>query len=275
MKTFFVNPSTAIDETENAARIVIFSPANVDLLSNSMPNEIRIAEPDASAENWQEILSDEIKKAATALLAGGAKNLTVELSQAKNLFGALGLACKTLSEPDLPEGTAMILFPAVTTHLKQLKWTVDCEMQDTSFEDYKDAYARFEREIANADEPVFAELVNLHLQRKGMKAHELFDAIAMTKDYYYKCTTYGERRFRPSKARIAIIAIGLKLDLAETEELMHSIGYHLTTTETDDKILRFFLSKKIYELVEIYDAMVYFNCKEWIKMFSRDDDKNA
>ena len=275
MKTFFADPSTTIDEMANAARIVIFSSANTELNLGSVPNEIRIAEPDASAENWQEILSAEVEKAARTLIAGGAKGLAVDVSQAKNVFGVAGLACKVLSENDLSEGSAAILFPAVTTHRKQLQWTVDCEMQDTAFEDYKDAYARFEREISNADEPVFAELVNLHLQKKGMKAHELFDAIAMTKDYYYKCTTYGERRFRPSKARIAMIAIGLRLDLAETEELMHSIGYHLTTTETDDKILRFFLSKKIYDLVEIYDAMLYFGCKEWIKVFGRDDDKNA
>ena len=36
-----------------------------------------------------------------------------------------------------------------------------------------------------------------------------------------------------------------------------------------------FLSKKIYDLVEIYDAMLHFGCKEWIKVFGHDEDPTA
>lgn len=63
---------------------------------------------------------------------------------------------------------------------------------------------------------------------------------------------------KPSKDSLAAIAIGLKLELDEAEELYNRAGYHIGCTDDSDRALRFFIGEEIYD-IDVVNYALYYN----------------
>lgn len=61
---------------------------------------------------------------------------------------------------------------------------------------------------------------------------------------------------RPSRDTLAALAIGLKLNQQEAEEMYNQVGYHLGNMDIVDQAVKFFISEKIYD-IDIVNYCLY------------------
>ena len=63
----------------------------------------------------------------------------------------------------------------------------------------------------------------------------------------------------PTRPTLAAISIALKLSIKEAEELYSVAGLSLTKTIFLDKVVRFFITEKIYDIIEVNCLLYYYN----------------
>ena len=104
---------------------------------------------------------------------------------------------------------------------------------------------------SDPDKISFRDLLkDLILAGPYRKNSEAYKACGISKSTFSKCLNYAID-YKPSKSTVAAFAIGLKLDEESAQTLYHSAGYHLGYTDLTDRIVRFFLKEKIYDIYEV------------------------
>lgn len=97
---------------------------------------------------------------------------------------------------------------------------------------------------------------------------ELIDRSGMTDVACYKKANVDKRTFskiksnkdyKPSKQTAIAFAISLQLDLEETQALLATVGFTLSKSSTFDKIIRFFIQTRNYNIFEINEALFEFD----------------
>ena len=68
----------------------------------------------------------------------------------------------------------------------------------------------------------------------------------------------NRRDYQPTKSTAIQLALGLRLDLAETQKLLHKAGYALTRSSKADLVVQYFIEHGRYSIVEINTAL--FDC---------------
>lgn len=99
---------------------------------------------------------------------------------------------------------------------------------------------------------VYKESFGKHVQRiidkKGLKNSNVYAAANISKQYFSKLL---KDQVNPSKGKVLALAIGLHLNLKETEEFLKLAGYALSPISQTDKVVEYFIKNEDYNVIKI------------------------
>ena len=108
-------------------------------------------------------------------------------------------------------------------------------------------------EFLRQRESTFTEsLLDLLRERAG-KDSEVYKRAEISKQLFSKILS--NRDYKPTKDTAIQLAIGLQLDLAQTQKLLEKAGYALTRSSKADLVVQYYIERKIYSVSFINEAL--------------------
>ncbi|WP_294160730.1 helix-turn-helix domain-containing protein [uncultured Selenomonas sp.] len=102
------------------------------------------------------------------------------------------------------------------------------------------------RSIQDMLQPGFRELLFDMMQEKGLSAVDLYQRADLTKGHFSKIKT--DEHYHPSKETVLALALGLRLTLEETLQLLERAGYTLTDSSPTDVIVKCFIEIELFDV---------------------------
>lgn len=107
--------------------------------------------------------------------------------------------------------------------------------------------------LDEADETFTEALLRL-LNERGGKDSEVYHQACISRQLFNKII--NDKYYQPKKGTAIQLAIGLELDLPQTQELLGKAGYILTRSSKSDLVVQYFISHKRYSMVAIDMALM-------------------
>ncbi len=108
-------------------------------------------------------------------------------------------------------------------------------------------------EILNQREKTFSEyLLDLLKERDG-KDSEVYKRAEVSKQLFSKILNNPD--YQPTKSTVIQLALGLQLDLPQTQKLLGKAGYALTRSRKADLVVQYFIERNIYSVTFINEAL--------------------
>ncbi|MBQ6236314.1 MAG: macro domain-containing protein [Clostridia bacterium] len=105
-------------------------------------------------------------------------------------------------------------------------------------------------------ESTFSEhLIDL-LRECGEKDSDVYRRAEISRQLFHKIVT--NKHYQPTKSTAIQLALGLRLNLAETQKLLEKAGYALTRSSKADLVVQYFIERGEYSIVVINTAL--FDC---------------
>ena len=120
-----------------------------------------------------------------------------------------------------------------------------CEMPAAASSSLADFLGRHEK--------TFSEyLLDLLRERDG-KDSEVYKRAEVSKQLFSKILS--NKDYQPTKTTAIQLALGLQLDLAQTQKLLGKAGYTLTRSSKTDLVVQYYIERKIYNVTFINTAL--------------------
>ena len=103
----------------------------------------------------------------------------------------------------------------------------------------------------------FTETLLKRIDETGKKDSEIYKKANISKQHFSKIR--NNPHYKPTKATALALALALELDLEETKDLIGRAGYALTNSSKFDLILRFYIEKRNYNIIEINMVLYEFD----------------
>ena len=115
-------------------------------------------------------------------------------------------------------------------------------------------------ELIEKREDSFAERLQKLIKERNLSEVECYKRANVHRRTYSRIK--NDPNYKPSKATALAFAISLQLSIYETERLLKTAGFSLSDSEKFDIIIKFYISKGIYDIYEINSALYKYgeNC---------------
>ena len=108
-------------------------------------------------------------------------------------------------------------------------------------------------EVLRQHEKTFSEyLLDLLKERSG-KDSEVYKRAEVSKQLFSKILNNPD--YQPTKSTVIQLALGLQLDLPQTQKLLEKAGYALTRSSKTDLVVKYYIERKIYNVAFINEAL--------------------
>ena len=105
-------------------------------------------------------------------------------------------------------------------------------------------------------ESTFSEHLLDLLRECGEKDSDVYRRAEISRQLFHKII--GKKEYQPTKSTAIQLALGLGLNLAETQKLLSKAGYALTRSSKTDLVVQYFIERGEYSIVTINTAL--FDC---------------
>ena len=113
--------------------------------------------------------------------------------------------------------------------------------------------------MARRPAPNFCSLEQMLQQEDAGFSETLLKLIDQTGQKQHFSKIRNNPDYKPTKPTAIALALALELDLAQTRDLIGRAGYALTNSSKFDLIIRYFIERKIYDIVQINIALYEFD----------------
>ena len=110
--------------------------------------------------------------------------------------------------------------------------------------------------LKHQDDTFAVTLLKL-IDRKHMTEVQCYKRANVSKKTFWKIN--NDPKYRPSKPTVIAFAIALELTLQETEDLLRTVGFSLSHSNTFDMIVEFYIRQGTYDIYEINAALYQFD----------------
>lgn len=105
----------------------------------------------------------------------------------------------------------------------------------------------------------FVERLLYYMNRKGVKDSAVYKAAHVDKRLFSKIMS--DRKYKPAKDTAIALALGLRLTLEETNDLLSRAGYTFSHSDKRDVVIEYFFREGIFNLMDINEVLFQLDLK--------------
>ena len=167
----------------------------------------------------------------------------------------------TLLRPHASDGQPIISEPRRENKLRRRRMEIQYAIQPPSpgskpqpaSPEAPAAFSSSLEDILKQHEKTFSEyLLDLLKERSG-KDSEVYKRAEVSKQLFSKILNHPD--YQPTKSTVIQLALGLELDLAQTQKLLGKAGFALTRSSKADLVVQYYIERKIYNVTFINEAL--------------------